>query len=475
MKKKLILMSAVAATFFACSDDYLSISPEDKLPVENFFQTQADAESATNAIYVNLRAWELAAFPSFIISIASDDAEKGSSAGDSSYFNEYNQFTFTATEIQNNSFWVGQWKGVGLANQVITNVPAIAMDETLKARLIAEARFLRAHYYFNLVRTYGGVPIYDGLPADENYNIAKSSVQEVYNFIIADLEASGNILPVSYDAANLGRATKGAAKAYLAKVYLYQQNWGQALALSNEVMGLGYDLLPDYNSVFRIANENSIESVFEAQATFVAGNCTISNSQYSETQGVRGQYGWGFNVPTQDLADSYEAGDVRRDATIIFRGETTPEGDAIAPTGDNPMYNQKSYVPSSQIGAGCSPGSQQNLRLMRFAEVLLINAEAANESGDTDQALTSLNRVRNRAGLADFTVTDQGAIRLAIQRERRSELAMEFDRYWDVIRQGRGDEVFGPLGFTAGKNEVFPIPYDAISLSNGVLTQNPGY
>lgn len=475
MKKKLILMSAVAVTFFACNDDYLNIAPEDKLPVENFFQTQADAEAATNAIYVNLRSWEVAAFATFTISIVSDDAEKGSSAGDASFFNEYNQFTFTETDGQNNSYWVGQWKGVGLANQVITNVPAIPMDETLKARLIAEARFLRAHHYFNLVRTYGGVPIYNGLPADENYNIPRSSAQEVYSFIQADLQAAGDVLPVSYDAANLGRATKGAAKAYLAKTYLYQENWGQALALSNEVLGLGYDLLPDYNSVFRIANENSIESIFEVQATFVPGNCDASNSQYSQTQGVRGQYGWGFNVPTQDLTDSYEAGDVRRDATIIFRGETTPEGDFINPTGDNPMYNQKSYVPSFQIGAGCSEGSEQNIRLMRFAEVLLINAEAANESGNTTQALSSLNRIRNRAGLANFAGADQGSIRLAIQRERRSELAMEFDRYWDVVRQGRGTEVFGPLGFTAGKNEVFPIPYDAISLSNGVLTQNAGY
>ncbi|MGK4568947.1 RagB/SusD family nutrient uptake outer membrane protein [Flavobacterium sp. 3HN19-14] len=246
------------------------------------------------------------------------------------------------------------------------------------------------------------------------------------------------------------------------------------MALTSEVMGMGYNLLPDYNSVFRINNENSVESIFEIQATYVAGNCDLSNSQYSQVQGVRGQFGWGFNVPSQNLADSYEAGDVRRDATIIFRGETTPEGDYIQPVGDNPMYNQKSYVPSGQIGS-CSEGSEQNIRVMRFAEILLINAEAANETGDTAQALASLNRVRNRAGLANFVSSDQNAIRTAIWKERRSEMAMEYDRFWDVIRQGRGVEVFGPMGFTAGKNEVFPIPQESITLSNGVLMQNPNY
>ena len=471
--KKIVLTLTALAVLWSCNDDYLDISREDKIPVDQFFQDEDDAVAATNAMYTNLRSWEVAAFASFIITIASDNAEKGSSPGDASFFNDINNFTYTSSAFIINDYWKGQWRGVNLANQVITNIPPIEMDENLKNRLLGEAHFIRALHYFNLVRTFGGVPVYDGLPADGNYNVPRNTEQEVYEFIIADLTFAGSNLPASYDATNLGRATMGAAKAYLAKVYMYQENWGQALTLTNEVMGMGYDLLEDYNSVFRIPNENSVESIFEAQATYVDGNCDFSNSQYSETQGVRGQYGWGFNVPTQDLADFFEAGDERRDATIIFRGETTPEGDFINETGDNPMYNQKSYVPSGLLG-NCSPGSEQNIRLMRFAEVLLINAEAANEMGDTDLALSSLNRVRNRAELADFDSADPTAIRAAIWRERRAELAMESDRFWDVVRQGRGEEVFGPLGFSAGRNEVFPIPFEAISLSNGVLTQNPG-
>lgn len=472
--KRIFITAIAAAMLIACNDDYLQFSPEGQLPTEQFWQDADDALAATNAMYSNLRSWPVASFGSFIITIASDDAEKGSSPGDASFFNDINNFTYTSSAFIINDYWTGQWNGVNFANQVITNVPAIDMDATLKNRLIAEARFMRALHYFNLVRTFGGVPIYNGLPADGNYNIPRNSKEQVYQFIIDDLTFASTNLPPTYGAADVGRATMGAAKAYLAKVYMYQQNWAQVYQLTNEVMGMGYDLLSDFNSVFRIPNENSIESIFEVQATYVAGNCGISNSQYSETQGVRGQFGWGFNVPTQNLADFFEAGDERRDATIIFRGETTPEGDVINPVGDNPMYNQKSYVPQALLG-NCAMGSEQNIRLMRFSEVLLMNAEAANELGNATEARASLNRVRSRANLGDVTTADQATLRQAIWKERRAELAMEADRFWDLVRTGRAAEVLGPLGFTPGKNEVFPIPSNAITLSNGVLEQNPNY
>jgi len=182
---------------------------------------------------------------------------------------------------------------------------------------------------------------------------------------------------------------------------------------------------------------------------------------------------------------AYEPNDPRRDATIIFRGETTPEGDVIPATGDNPRYNQKSYVPFSQYVSGYNEGAQQNVRVIRYAEVLLMNAEAANEIGgaaNTTLALSSLNAVRARARganpltvLPPITATDQATLRAAIWKERQVELAMEFDRFFDVIRQGRGAAVFGPKGFVAGRNEVWPIPQNEMDLSAGVLTQNPGY
>ncbi|MNX76071.1 SusD family protein [compost metagenome] len=255
------------------------------------------------------------------------------------------------------------------------------------------------------------------------------------------------------------------------------------MTYTNTVMGMGYSLLPNYEKVFRIENENSVESIFEIQCALLPNNKDASNSQYSQVQGVRGVTGggWGFNVPSANLAAAYETGDPRRDATIIFRGETTPSGDVISATGDNPMYNQKSYVPFSLFVSGFNEGAQQNVRMLRYSDVLLMNAEAANELNNSGQAISSLEQVRlrarqgNTAILPKVTTTDQNEMRKAIYRERRVEFAMEFDRYFDVIRQGRGTEVFGPKGWKAGRNEVWPIPQTEIDLSGGVLTQNPGF
>jgi hypothetical protein len=261
---------------------------------------------------------------------------------------------------------------------------------------------------------------------------------------------------------------------------MYQKKWADVLNFTNQVMGMGYSLYPNFEQEFRIAHENSTESVFEIQCQSLPGGA--ATSQYSQIQGVRGSSGggWGFNVPTQVLADAFEAGDPRRDATIIFRGETTPEGDAIPASGDNPRYNQKSYVPFS-VPFLQNEGEDQNVRVIRYADVLLMNAEAANETGNSAQAIASLELVRARARggnaaiLPKVTTTDQGGLRTAIWHERQVELAMEFDRYFDVVRQGRGAEVFGPKGWKAGKNEVWPVPQNEIDLSAGTLTQNPGY
>jgi hypothetical protein len=267
-----------------------------------------------------------------------------------------------------------------------------------------------------------------------------------------------------------------------AKVAMYQQKWNDVLTLTNQVMGMGYSLFPNYEQLFRIQNENSSESVFEIQAQSVPGIKDASNSQYSAFQGVRGSKGggWGFNVPTEDLVNAYEPSDPRRDATIIFRGETTPQGDVIPLTGDNPRYNQKSYVPFN-VPFVQSEGEDQNIRVIRFAEVLLMNAEAANELGITPQALTSLEQVRararqgNNAILPRVVTTEKNQLRQAIWHERRVELAMENDRFFDLVRQGRAAVVLGPKGFKAGKNELMPIPQNEIDLTGGILTQNPGY
>jgi len=354
------------------------------------------------------------------------------------------------------------------------------MDEALKTRLLAEAKFVRAYSYFRLVRAFGGVPLRLHLPVDATEdNIPRASKEEVYAAIEQDLTDAASVLPQAYGPSDVGRATKGAALGLHAKVAMYQGKWAMVLDFTNQVKGLGYGLFPDYEKLFRVENENSIESIFEIQANYYPSITGVSNSQYSQVQGPRGVNGfWGFHVPSAVLASAYETGDVRKDATLMLVGETTPQGDLIpsaGPTGPT-MYNQKAYVPfSAPFDDANARGSQQNIRVLRYADILLMNAEAANETGNRVLARESLNMVRDRAGLDDITSDDQAALRAAIWQERRVELAMEFDRYFDVIRQGRGAEVFGTRGFVAGKNEVMPIPQTQIQLSGGLLTQNPNY
>ncbi|WP_201748016.1 RagB/SusD family nutrient uptake outer membrane protein [Chitinophaga vietnamensis] len=469
----------------ACGKKFLDVPPQGQQPGAQFWKSQGDATKAVNAMYANLHEWKQVAFAAIAIeSLGSDDTEKGSSPSDATFFNKYDDFSVGATEGQLLDFWKGQYQEINFCNQVLDNVPGITMDESLKARYLAEAKFIRAYAYFRLVRAYGDVPLRLTVPKGaEEYNIPRTPKDQVWAAIEKDLSDAAAVLPQSYGPADAGRATKGAALALHAKVAMYLKKWNDVLNYSNQVMGLGYVLFPNYEQLFRIPNENNSESVFEIQCQLIPGNPDASNSQYSQVQGVRGVVGggWGFNVPTPDLVKEFEPGDPRLNGTILFRGTTTPEGDAIPPSGDNPMYNMKSYVPFRLFVTGYNEGCDQNIRVMRYAEVLLMNAEAANELGNASQALQSLNAVRRRARggngaiLPDVTTTDKNALRNAIWHERRVELAMEFDRYFDVIRQGRAAQVFGPKGFTAGKNEVWPVPQNEIDVSAGKLTQNPGY
>ncbi|MDC8104450.1 RagB/SusD family nutrient uptake outer membrane protein [Chryseobacterium sp. PTM-20240506] len=471
--KKIFLTVALFSLVVSCKDDYLDIKQEGQTEASSFFKTQDDAMQATSAIYSFLRSWENSAFPyQFVFGVPADDVVKGSNPGDSAFINVYDNFTYTVSDEGVRGYWIGQWQAVNRTNQVITHVPAIQMDTTLKNRLIAEAKMLRAYFYFNLVRIYGGVPIYDKV--ETVYEKPRNSVEEVYNFIISDLTAAAEVLPQTYPSSDLGRVTKGAALGLLSKVYLYKKDWQKAYETSNQVIAMGYNLDPDFNHLFRPAGEFGSESVFEV-------NCQCSSqyggSQYAQVQGVRNQFGWGFFTPSNALENAFEAGDIRKELTILRNGETTPEGDLIA-MGD-PLsvttFNQKVYVPKALNNNACDYGSIQNIRILRFAEILLINAEAANELGNISAATINLNKVRTRAGLAGTTASNQAALRTAIWHERRVELALEGDRFVDLVRTGQAATVLAPYGFKAGKNEVFPIPLDAMDQSHGAFIQNPGY
>ena len=487
MQKALLIgiPALLLITFQSCKKSFLNVQAKGTVAATQFWQTQADATGAVNGMCAYLHEWTNIAFaPIAVESMGSDDVDKGSTPTDASFMNDFHNFTANSGEGQIADFWGGEYSTINLANQIIDNIPAINMDAALKARYLAEAKFIRAYAYFRLVRAFGDVPLRLHIPKTAaEYNLPRTAKAQVWAAIEADLTDAAAVLPQAYSAVDIGHATKGAALALHAKAAMYQHKWSDVLSLTNQVMGLGYSLFPNYEQLFRTNNKNNSESIFEIQCMLIPNNPNASNSQYSQVQGVRGSTGggWGFNVPSAALAAAYEPGDPRRDATIIFRGETTPEGDVIPASGDNPMYNQKSYVPFGLYVSGFNEGCQQNKIVLRYADVLLMNAEANNELGNSAAALASLELVRararagNNAILPPVTTTDQAQLRTAIWNERHVELAMEFDRYFDVIRQGRGAALFGSRGFKAGKNEVWPIPQNEIDLSAGVLTQNPGY
>ncbi|MEM7571741.1 MAG: RagB/SusD family nutrient uptake outer membrane protein [Bacteroidota bacterium] len=486
MKLIKVLIVVLAFGLAQSCSDILDRTPQGEYTLDNFFQNEEQAIQAINAIYAQLRNWEVHVF-SYIgmTDIISDDSDKGSFPADAFFLQELDDFTYTATNVAPSSVWSGYYDGIFRANLAIANLPEVPeLDEQLQERLIGEAKFLRAYFYFSLVRWFGDVPLITE-PFPDEFSLPRTPAEQVYQQVITDLMDAAAVLPEKseYPAIDLGRATKGAANGILAKVYLTRGEFDLALNAANTVINSQeYDLFPNYNNLFREQGENSEESIFEVQtAAFETGG---GGSQYNEVQGVRGEpnLGWGFNRPSDDLISAYELGDPRREATILYVGEVLPDGSDIVQ--DNPnivgeRFNQKAWVPEHPGGNGNGPG---NIRILRFADILLVAAEAANETGDPGATLENLNRVRARARgnssvLPDVTTTNQSDLRLAIWRERRVELALEQQRWFDLVRQGRAAEVMQALGkdFVEAKHELFPIPQGEIDLSQGALSQNPGY
>lgn len=481
-----LLLPFILLALVSCGDSFLDKKPLGKLTSANFFETESHAILATNALYEHMRSWEVHVF-SYIgmTDIISDDSDKGSLANDAAFLGELDDFTFTPSNLAPLTVWSGYYQGIFRANNAIVNIPNIDMNVALRDRLVAEAKVFRAYFYLNLVRWFGDIPLITEPLDPSEFTQPRMPVADVYNLIEQDLTDAIAVLPEKsqYATADLGRVTKGAARGLLARAYLAQGDFVNTEKYALEVINSSqYALLANYAQIFRIAGEHSSESVFEISST----TGTLNSSQYNQVQGVRGtpNLGWGFNRPSDNLVSSYEQADPRRDATILYPGEVLPDGSAVIQ--DNPdivneRYNQKAWVPIAPSGDNFE--GQGNLRLIRYADILLMAAEALNENGNPTQALVYLNMVRARARgtsmtiLPNVTTTDKNALRTRIWNERRSELAMEQQRWFDLLRQGRAASVMQAVGknFVVGKHELFPIPQVEIDLSSGNLGQNPGY
>jgi hypothetical protein len=493
-----ILLTAITLAYLICipmgCQDFLVKPLQGKLTQESFPTTADDALASTNAIYYTLRDanYHSGYFP--LCDIMSDDARKGSNPNDqASTIGPYDNFTQINTEESLGRWWNTLYQGVKRANVVIVKVPGITMDTKLQNQYVGEAKFLRALFYFDMVRAWGGVPIVIDL--EPKFDLPRNTKEEVFALIEEDLLAAIDNLPEKSEEKpdELGRATKGAAKSLLARVYLFFGDFPNAEKYAMEVINSNeYSLEPDFADANSVKGEQGVESVFEIGALGEKEGIENGGDFYANIQGVRGtpNRGWGFNRPSMDLMRTFEPGDPRKGKTILYLGEVIDSvsivGDGntpdvtLAQNGDTveiECYNQKVWTP----GVNVAPTQGHNRRLIRYADVLLMASEALNENNKQAEAKIYLNQVRTRARggnnsiLPDVTENNKDALRELILHERRVELALEGWRFWDLVRTGKADAVLGPLGFVKGKHELFAIPQNEIDLSHGQIKQNPNW
>jgi hypothetical protein len=463
-----------------CSCGRLDQSPESNFTPDHFYKNADDAKSAMNAVYDPLNSANMYNQAMWVLQDqATDDAEWGGGRSTANQAkNDLDRYTFTPATPTFQGTWGTIYAAINRANAVLDRVQGVQMDTALKSRLIAEAKFMRGFYYFTLVRLFGGVPLKtkETTSLSEDLSLPRATEDEVYKQIIADFSDAESVLPLSYTGADLGRATKGAATAFLAKVYLTRQNWALAAAKCKEVMDLGvYNLWDNFADVFLIANKNGKETIFEIQAqggglgegSFMQG---YMRAVFARVNGITG---FGDDPPTRNLYDAYSAPDKRRNITIKRYSDTT---DPKAPANiEFPGYVNKYLDPAA---TGNSEGSN-NFPIIRYADVLLMYAEALNELGaGNTEAFNAVNRVRRRAGIPELSLPmSKEAFRDSVLLERRLELAFEGHRWYDLVRTKRlisAMKAQNPGITVRETNYLYPIPQSEMDV-NPNLQQNPGY
>lgn len=423
----------------------------------------------------------------------SDDQEIVSDPGASQWHSTYDLFQYAKDDWGSGVYWDKHYLLIGQCNTILQTADSLKLTDEGSMINIAEAKFFRALSYWDLVRTYGQVPKIDfRIYKSTDANVPKSPEAEIFALIDADLTFAASTLPPTWPLKFNGRLTSGAAKTLLAKSKLWNKQWAEALSLSQEVINSNlYDLFTPYSQLWKPENKLNKESIFEIQASEKPGDGGLYWSWFGTAQGVRGadadgwNLGWGWNTPTAKLVNAYEAGDPRKPATILFSGQSDDPanggyGRTLPPYTNALYWNKKTYVSVAQQQAAGEPNGASfvDCILLRYADVLLIAAEAANETGDGATAEAMLEKVRARARgsaavLPAITFVNQAQMRDAIKKERRVEFGMEFERFYDLVRWGDAESVLGPLGYQT-KNRYFPLPSAAIG-GNPNLVQNPDY
>ena len=456
---------------------------------DKFFTSDANATLAVNAAYNPLTFTDASSNAIWVLGdVASDDAIKGGNPGDQADFQSINDFNILSSNSAVEGVWKRYYDGIFKCNVVTDGLTDAnkAVSYDVKKKVIGQAQFLRAYYYFNLTVAYGDIPLHLKVETPEELQSPALPQSQIFAQIEKDCQAAANSLPTTWGAADLGRATKGAALSLLAKTYLFEKKWDLAASTAKSVNDLGiYSLLPIFADNFRAGTKNNAEAVFSIQ--HATGLVPFAGNTLNQWFAPRSQNGYGFFYPTQSLVNNFEKStggvdDPRLDYTVGRAGHPWFDT-SFDPTWTSTGYlSKKDIQPLSEIPTSIKGDGNLNYQAIRFAEVLLIEAEALNEKGDAAGALVPLNRVRKRAResyvndktlpgyaggvipaglLPDITITDQSQLRDVIRKERRSELALEFHRFFDIIRYGSAyanDALKDVPNFNFSSNQFFPIP-----------------
>jgi len=486
-----IFLSGLIVLFSGCSD-FLDKSPLED-PSSSNVSTAADAVAIVNGAYQPLQWPKLYNMRIWTLDIVAGNSIVGAGGGtDGVETVDLSNFVTATDNAAALDIWRGPAPGILRCNLAIKTIPDMNINQDIKDRCLGEAKFLRAHYYFLLVRLYGDVPLITEPqnPADDLRPL-RTPKEQVYELIVQDLKDAIELLPTreTYAGNDKGRASKGSASGMLAKVYLTMGNNTQAEYWCKQVTTLGYTLNPDYSDNFSATNKNTQESLFEVQYLGLTDASFWDNDNQASwlstfmgprnSSFVAGSYGW--NQPTKEFVQSYEAGDLRKDKTILYEGCPAFDGKEYKASYSNTGYNVRKFLVPISV-SGDYNTSKANFTVLRYADILLMEAEALNEQGKTIEAETPLYEVRKRAGLTNRSAVEglsQDQMRNKIIHERRIELAFEGHRWFDMIRVNNGQYALdflhsiGKVNATK-KHLLFPIPQKEID-ANPNLVQNTGY
>jgi len=486
MKKLTIFISIIF--LISCENEYLNLSPVSELSTENYFVSAGDYDNALIAAYDVLQEKNKIDF--LMNEIRSDNGTEAKDQDD----RDLDNFSVSSTNADISKFWKTCYKGIFRSNIILEKIPDADIPEAQKNVIIGQAKFIRAYFHFDLVRYFGDVPLVTKvLRLSESYEAKRDLVDEIYNSIETDLKDAAQVLPSVYTGTNIGRITKGAANAMLAKVYLTEKKYAEAKTALEAVIGdaqAGYTLLPSFSDVFSVSNQNNKEIIFAIQYSNGTGDGHNFMNEFGPgTIGSDVSPGVGseHNFPTVDLIRAFEPGDTRKPVTLREYIVDPVTHDTV----NNP-YNRK-FLAADQL----MNDSGQDWPVLRYSDVILMYAEVLNELDDLPGAITQINKVRERAfgdQLHNFdavSIPTKEVFRTKVLNERRVELAFENHRWFDLIRTGKAMEFLQvenrladwrtgviitsmPIAMEQYES-LYPIPLEEIEISGGSLTQNEGY